>query len=159
MKTDLFWLELDLVLEVVGPMGWTVDVEVVELSFVAVQFVGLVVGSKVVQEVVLGSVTEVGVDAQVVDLLMDLAVDLMIDLVFDLGAVLELDLAFDLMVDLVVDLMGDLVVDLGVVLEFELVRDLSVALVVDLVVELVDCVDCVESVLMVQQNLERANRR
>ena len=152
MKTDLFWLELDLVLEVVGPMGWMVDVEVV-------QFVGLVVGSRVVQEVVLGSVTEVGVDAQVVDLLMDLALDMMIDLVFDLRAVLELDLAFDLMVDLVVDLMGDLVVDLRVVLEFELVRDLSVALVVDLVVELVDCVGCAESVLMVQQNLERANRR
>ena len=44
-------------------MGWLVDVEVVDLSFVAVQFVGLVVGSKVVQEVVLEFVTEVGVDA------------------------------------------------------------------------------------------------
>ena len=43
-------------LEVVLPMGWMVDVEVV-------QFVGFVVGSKVVQEVALEFVTEVGVDA------------------------------------------------------------------------------------------------
>ena len=43
-------------LEVVLPMGWMVDVEVV-------QFVGFVVGSKMVQEVVLELVTGVGVDA------------------------------------------------------------------------------------------------
>ena len=62
LRIDLVWLELDLVLEVVGPMGWLVVVEVVDLSFVAVQFVGLVVGSRVVQEVVLGFEVEVDVE-------------------------------------------------------------------------------------------------
>ena len=124
MQTDLVWLELDLVLEVVGPMGWLVVVEVVDLSFVAVQFVGLVVGSRVVQEVVLGSEVEVCVDVQ--------AVDLVVDLVVDLGAVLEFDLVVDLVVDQVLGLGVDMVVDLGV----------------DLVVEFVDRV---EGVLMAQR--------
>ena len=120
-------------------------------TFVVVEFVELVVGSRSEQEVVLGVETDVVVGSA------------------SFGGVffvwiadrVEVDLAFDLVeqvVDLVVDLVVDMVIDLVVDLAFDLVNRVGGGLMIGLVEVDFEAFGCVGTDLVVEVGLVEVDR-